>query len=685
VLPDVSNEALVQALQRFDLDERGLDKWRGWETKGNFKHAINWNGKIYPVKRIVALATGVPESRFSGGDEANNFVHDRGFEVTPLHQADGIQFDRMVDTNSLASLMKRVCELQRDYSSQNTTSMQERGLILRTIIPAVLRRWLDPDGGLSVEGKDGTGLKTKVPWVRVYSRENSPSATQGIYLVYLFAFDGSSVSLSLNQGTTTNASGQFHAKDPEEVSRKVEWGRKMLSDANDARDLRPDIDLRNRGGLGEGYEKGNILALSYEAFDIPDDDRLRNDLHRMAFYLGKLYSALNGRDPAYLPTVTSESVEEPDPSPAGLTAFLMHALANSGFVYEPWQIATFVAAIRTKPFVILAGISGTGKTKLPLLAARSAGAKFQVIPVRPDWHDSGDLLGYTDLSGEFRSKSFLRFCAAACADRKTQYFAIIDEMNIARVEHYFAEVLSRIEDHSLGDECSQPLVESGGEGFEEFKGAGLSANFAIVGTVNMDESTHGFSRKVLDRAFTLELSEVDLTRILPIAKETPLASFGASAWRGPYRRLAEAVEGNSMNHELAYSIIADLQKINHQLGMAQLQIGFRSRDEIILFVVNAQVDIGYFVSSEGNPVAPLDLAVMMKILPRVAGSSHAVKRVLEGILELAVPGKSAQLILQDWQEANTPNAISQARWPRSAARACLMLQRLDDGYTSFFL
>lgn len=194
---------------------------------------------------------------------------------------------------------------------------------------------------------------------------------------------------------------------------------------------------------------------------------------------------------------------------------LLEDIAAQGFIFQPWQVATYVTALRTKPFVILAGVSGTGKSKLPNLVSQWTGGLSTRISVRPDWTDSSDLIGYVDLQGEFRPGVFLK--TAAEADRSPhQYFiSLIDEMNLARVEHYFAEVLSTIEDRqpaSTGGFASQPLfARNSGSELKNWATQRIPANLGIVGTVNMDESSHGFSRKVLDRAFTIELSEVDLS------------------------------------------------------------------------------------------------------------------------------------------------------------------------------
>jgi hypothetical protein len=369
---------------------------------------------------------------------------------------------------------------------------------------------------------------------------------------------------------------------------------------------------------------------------------------------------------------------------------LTGAIARRGFVFEPWQVAAFVTAVRTKPFVILAGVSGTGKSRLPALVAQATGCSATVIPVRPDWTDSSDVLGYVDLQGGFRPGPLL-----VCADRATHetdrfHLCVIDEMNLARVEHYLAEVLSRIEGRVRlpdGRFESAPLLGLAlGDADAKWRDVALPWNLALVGTVNMDESAHGFSRKVLDRAFTLEFSDVDL-RVLSEVAASPEAAWPAWAWRADGAPLAQrtGAERDTVAH-----VIELLVAINAVLAEAQLQVGYRTRDEVALFVLNATAAAASFTTRGGSAVDPLDLALLMKVLPRVAGGSAAVRRVVRGLLGLAVgdalerDGQADDLV-RAWRTAGRPAATGKA-FPRTAARLCLMWDRLDaEGVTSFWL
>ena len=211
-----------------------------------------------------------------------------------------------------------------------------------------------------------------------------------------------------------------------------------------------------------------------------------------------------------------------------------------------------VAALLTKPFAILAGASGTGKSRMvrklaymtclnkqlqPDPATKKPIENFRMVQVKPNWHDSTELLGYrSSVSGghEYVSTDFVRFVLKAHAFPNTPFFVCLDEMNLAPVEHYFAEFLSASESARVenGEYITDPIVDPGEFGGDianldpqgysipdarkaliEKRGLYLPKNLFVVGTVNMDDTTGGFSRKVLDRAMTIEMNEVNFDEL----------------------------------------------------------------------------------------------------------------------------------------------------------------------------
>lgn len=327
------------------------------------------------------------------------------------------------------------------------------------------------------------------------------------------------------------------------------------------------------------------------------------------------------------------------------------------------------------------------------------GGASDLVPVRPDWTDSSEVLGYTDLAGVFRPGVLLEVAGTATSEDDVHRTLVIDEMNLARVEYYFAEVLSRIEDRRPaegGGFESSPLIRTELRGEDEEWGRiRLPPNLVLAGTVNMDESTHGFSRKVLDRAFTIELSEIDLTKGTEethSVKEYEGSPWPVSAWYPRATRLGQLGSRDVRDDERISAAVNALAELNKILMSAQLQVGYRTRDEVALFVTHAAEIENSFRTATGESVSPLDLALQMKILPRIAGGSAGIRRLLLGLLGWAWMGQpfvdesEARGLLEQWEASGRPSLSVEARYPGLASRALLMFDRLQtEGFTSYWL
>jgi MoxR-like ATPase len=183
-----------------------------------------------------------------------------------------------------------ILDLQPQWSATNSDAMRQRGILIRKELPALLRPFCG-SVGLDVEGRDGTGSKTRVPWVRIFDPQFSAHATDGWYLVFLFVFDGSSVYLSLNQGTTKVVQRHFIPIEPAVLSSRAQQARNVISDAGmDTKGLLTSIVLKDPNWLGKGYEFGNLFALKYERGAIPPDDVIKADVMRLVPLLKCLYT-----------------------------------------------------------------------------------------------------------------------------------------------------------------------------------------------------------------------------------------------------------------------------------------------------------------------------------------------------------------------------------------------------------
>lgn len=195
--------------------------------------------------------------------------------------------------------LEEVLLLQTEYSPNNTESMQRRGQIVRSELRKELEEivpTLSVASGvhdLRVQGKDGTGLKTEIPWTRIYSESRSPKPTNGWYVVFLFSAAGDRVYLSLNQGTTRWDGAEFRAQPASELNARTDWARSLLTTNAPFPDgWTTEMQLDNQiSKLGSGYVLGNVVAAEYVLDGIPPDELIEQDLRQVMAWLGEVYRA----------------------------------------------------------------------------------------------------------------------------------------------------------------------------------------------------------------------------------------------------------------------------------------------------------------------------------------------------------------------------------------------------------
>lgn len=353
--------------------------------------------------------------------------------------------------------------------------------------------------------------------------------------------------------------------------------------------------------------------------------------------------------------------ENPTLSADDLISHIQTYIKSKSFNYSDANIKNLYLSLRSKPFVIISGISGTGKTKIVQLFAESIGATEQngqllLIPVRPDWSDGSELLGYTDIANNFKEGLLTKLLIHAKDHPYKPHFLLLDEMNLARVEYYFSDILSVMESRALTADgyTSSKLGETATGDTLEFPG-----NLYIIGTVNMDETTHPFSKKVLDRANTLQFNDIDLLN-LDFLKESsdediePVQLDNASL-EANYTQIAHIYP---QHEKLIEDVSKQLEQINAILKSIHAQVGYRVRDEICFYLAH-NAEAGELLSEN----EALDFCYMQKILPRIAGSGNRVEKVLT---DLAL-------------------AFTEDAFPLCTAKIKEMRERLDyDEFTAFW-
>lgn len=376
----------------------------------------------------------------------------------------------------------------------------------------------------------------------------------------------------------------------------------------------------------------------------------------------------------------------------------------------------FITAIKSKPFLLLAGISGTGKSRIVRELARACwdeGSEeyeaqkprnFEMVQVKPNWHDSSELIGYVSrVSGEpvYVAGDFLKFVARAWEEQNVPYFLCLDEMNLAPVEQYFAEYLSVVESRKSdgnGKVITDPILEKSDDDWyyplvvqltqdEEVKtqflteGIRIPQNLIVVGTVNMDETTFSFSRKVLDRAMTIEMNDVDLKGGLAERYEK-IGKLGAAKLIGTE---VEGVDVYGTYKDVCDTAIGYLQKINEKLEGTPFKIAYRTRNEVLLYVVNnlpynrIEGDDESTYKEEFIIARALDEITNMKILSRIEGDESKVSEgFLKDLKDTIKDGLES--VFEELFDEDDDNVYASV----SIAKLDEMEKRLASGYTSFW-
>ena len=347
---------------------------------------------------------------------------------------------------------------------------------------------------------------------------------------------------------------------------------------------------------------------------------------------------------------------------------------------------SYLTALRTKPFMLLAGISGTGKSRIVRKLAQAtvteklqrangytgedfandrwtlhSPANFELIQVKPNWHNSMDVIGYLSNipSPHYVFTPFIEFIVKAWQHPEVPFFLCLDEMNLAPVEEYFAEFLSAIESRSFegGEYMTDPIIKpfnSFGENVAkmmvntlfpnftaadknsflgkvvdhlETKGLTLPKNLIVIGTVNMDETTFSFSRKVLDRAMSVEMNEVNYDSFLTDTTDDDLkAIVKAFEENGDADLKALLVDRHIEAKEIIEELGEDaqfainyLKRVNALLEGTPFKLGYRAANEALIYL-QASHEFG-----QTDRIAALDNFTLMKILSRIEGDETKLK------------------------------------------------------------
>ncbi|NLM72162.1 MAG: DUF3578 domain-containing protein [Synergistaceae bacterium] len=628
--------------------------------------------------------------------------------------------DQTSENKTLRGALKKISD---ELPSAKASRFKEHplALFIRYEFPALIRQVLgERVSDFTIQSSPGKGNWADVPWLSILNPRITKNTQGGIYPVFLFCSDGTGVYLSLIQGTSKPRQilGTDKAKD--QIDRvKNECRERIPALKGWGLDV---IDLKPNTQLSKTYEEANIQARFYSANAIPSEEELSHDL----LFLVDTYK----QSESLISEVLSETAKTP-----GLQERRVTSVGHSS---DAAVEKTHLSTPLPKPFLLLAGISGVGKTRFVRKQAEMHGINLQnycLVSVRPDWHEPSDLLGYISRLGRqgprYVVTDFLRFLVSAWKDAVASfsegriswkkiddmvpYWLCLDEMNLAPVEQYFADYLSVLEtrEWSEGGYFCDPLLKSAvlhqldEEGLAEFwtevdlsgdgpkeeglrdffidvlEGIPLPPNLIVAGTVNMDETTHSFSRKVIDRALTLDFGEFfpnDFNEFFE--QPTSFRPLGI-----PIITHVQKIDLSSVKADPdGKKTINFLTVVNRVLAGTPFELAYRALNEAFSLVLSFHPEYDRLLQ------ASWDDFLMAKVLPRIEGdadtlASDGEKSLLTELFEIL----SIELSViwdgkrEDFLRINNKNDARPLVDCRSKRKLMWMENRLKtSGFTSFW-
>lgn len=804
-ISSVTREELLEAIDEFDEEHRALPEWIGWENDGNHKFAVVHEGKHYPPKQILSLASNIDKKSFSGGDATNKIFIDRGFDVTELQGTIG----------PLVGLSSALTNILNGYSAakKSGTYSKDHPIVaefrkaqaaLRASAPVKTRPTIQ------VEFSAGKGNWASVPWIALMDSRETDTTQHGRYVVFLFRDDSTGVYVTMNQGVTQPQRDHGRAEGLRIVRERAnEMRKEIASMVDDGFALDDSIQLQADSGLGKSYEATTVAHKFYGRGAVPSDKDLELDLEavlsayddiigsdqpgRAWIFQGnpEIYDVVkaiaqldemtwtvsrhgekmnvgdrvflweSGKNAGVVGTATiieglTDSTEGPeegafwkkpqksevaprvriqidevvdpripkqrlldDPrfvnlgflrgpmgtnfplteehrialdemiapaviAPDELCEAFATAIRGAGLAFGHEHdviVQCFLASVLTKPFVVLTGLSGSGKTQLALKLGEWLGeSRCRVVPVRPDWTGPDSLLGYEDallptLDGRraWHVPDALQLMLRAARDTAKPYVLVLDEMNLAHVERYFADVLSGIE--SRADVL--PNLEQGTDGMwrtivNRPAKIPLPRNLIVVGTVNVDETTYMFSPKVLDRANTIEFRVP--TSALPddvskLSKPGHCKPAGEHELTSLLRIIADDSWHTSNLQDDVAEFAAQLRLIHEGLSGHGFEFGHRTYYEAIRLATI----LGACGMDDVNEAT--DVFLLQKVLPRIHGSRRKLEPVLRMLGAFAFEKRSPTKSSADFDPLlDRPGKV--ALMPRTFTKLCRMTRAL---------
>ncbi|HLR25844.1 MAG TPA: DUF3578 domain-containing protein [Fodinibius sp.] len=486
----------------------------------------------------------------------------------------------------------------------------------------------------------GQGTPAKVPWISFLKEPNTTS--EGIYPVYLYYKQRNILILAYGISETNEPSSKWDIENPITIN-------KYFHEKYSKKPYR--------------YGASYIFEV-YDTNDLPTKEKIDQDLAEII----EEYHAIESNQKLKRTKFPFKQNT------------LIESLSESGLQYKPKFITRFTASLLTKPFVILTGLSGSGKTKLAQAFVQwicQDKSQYRMVPVGSDWTNREPLLGYPDALNPEQyvtpDSDVLDLIQHARKNPNSPHFLVLDEMNLSRVERYFADFLSAMESNE------QIPLYSGKERNGVPNALSLPSNLFIIGTVNVDETTSMFSPKVLDRANAIEfrVAKKEMSSFLNNMKEVNMDVLQAGG-AGMAQSFLTMASDNSYTGEDADTIKRTLLEFFDELKKTGAEFGYRSAGEILRLIHQlGKLDDGLSTNEK------IDIAIIQKLLPKLHGSRRKLTPVLEKLAGFCITEEEGTEIIKDIFEKEDYD-FSHSKYPLSLEKISRMYHgAVDNGFTSF--
>jgi len=631
--------SLIKTLSEQDI-LKGIDAIEKNPTllKGRLSttYDLVYNGKIYPPILVLSEANknaggeGLDLGSFNNSTpKAFKILTDLGFEVVKKEES---FYEDLVEFIRVADLQKTGLGTTIEAKDYNSIRKHEYK-------------------NLKVDVSFGIGRATVIPWISFL--EKGQTTSNGIYPVYLYYKQHKILILAYGISETT--------------APKVNWN------IDKSKSIESYFSLNNLGSP-DRYG-GSFVFKVYKANELLDKSTINNDLENLI----SIYKSILSKSESIISsTLKSKSMKLQIPFDYKIFNTDNN---NAGLIFNDQLITRFISSLLTKPFVILTGLSGSGKTKLAQAFAMwicESEKQYKIVPVGSDWTNREPLLGFPNALKDTEyikpDNGVLELIIEAEKDAANPYFLILDEMNLSHVERYFADFLSVME-------SSQKIsLHAGTEVWSDVPATiSLPKNLFIIGTVNIDETTYMFSPKVLDRASVIEFrvtkDEMDNYLDSTTALNLDILVGKGSGMGASFVELATSEHIPAEPAELKEALV----KFFDELKKTGAEFGYRSASEIRRFagVVN-KIEPAWQTSEI------LDAAIMQKLLPKLHGSRNKLSKVLITLgclcLKDSTDAKKKYFDTLDINIETDANIIYKTSFEKIMR---MYKNALDNGYTSY--